>query len=140
MPEHREAWCQFDIHDDAGVKLGELSWNAACTNLNAHCRDVVHCAGRGKCHMDKTLNVGRKRGQGRPVGLLVLWLRRGAATLKDHRDLKCDLGSAIHFAERKRARDWLKTQPGSEVVFALELLAMSVAKDAGEDSEPEVIT
>jgi hypothetical protein len=138
---HRDAWLRFPICDDAGAVVGELVWKDGGTSLNAHClcQDHIDASPTAKCHFDKTLTLGRKRGQGRPVGLLVAWLRSGCADYEEHRDVKSTLGQAASLELRTDARDWLKTVPGSHVIFQLEHLARDLLH-AGDASEPEVIT
>ena len=118
------------VNDEDGHRLGELVWNPACTQLDAHCD-------RHGCHMDRTLLPGRKKGQGRPIGALVLWLLQGHRhnNKHSHNDAKKTVGSVYTLAERRRARALLRSHAGSEAVFALER-----APHPGENSEPDVFT
>ena len=85
---------------------GYLLWNPTKLTLDAHCN--THGAG---CKMDRTLMAGGgKSGQGRPLGMLLLWLQRAAdSRLKDyhgHSDprFKRLLGSKLFQADRLRLR------------------------------------
>ena len=83
---------------------GYLLWNPTKLTLDAHCN--THGVG---CKMDRTLKPGNS-GQGRPLGMLLLWLERAAdPRLKDyhgHSDqrFKRLLGSKLFQADRLRLR------------------------------------
>ena len=85
---------------------GYLLWNPTKFTLDAHCN--THGAG---CKMDRTLKAGGgNSGQGRPLGMLLLWLDRAAdSRIKDyhgHSDprFKRLLGSKLFQADRLRLR------------------------------------
>ena len=85
---------------------GYLLWNPTKLTLDAHCN--THGAG---CKMDRTLKAGGgNSGQGRPLGMLLLWLDRAAdSRIKDyhgHSDprFKRLLGSKLFQADRLRLR------------------------------------
>ena len=81
-----------------------------------------------KCRTSKA-SGGRKSAQGRPLGLLVSWLQ------KAHEHASADSHKVLcrsSFAERKAARQFRKSLPGSSA-----LLDHERPVQAGEDSEPE---
>jgi hypothetical protein len=130
--KERPGWFQFPVEHD-GEMLGALVSNGV--NMNAHCFSTSHCSGGASCHTDRLLREGRRPAQGRPLGLLVAWLLRHSkhATKSSHQDIKPLLSSRNGYAERCRAREWLKAQGGFQEAFALE----RPSRD-GESSEPEV--
>jgi hypothetical protein len=123
------------VVDDGGLTLGQLVWDPAGKQLDAHCGTAAHNAGHSRCHTDRALTTGRRKGQGRPIGFLVAWLRCcGCPSKSDHQQLKTDLGKLNKIHERRSARAWLHGRPGAAQVFGLER-----AVEAGENSEPDVI-
>ena len=50
---------------------GELRYNPNTHTFRAHCHHPKHM----NCSKQRTLRSGKRAGQGRPVGLLVAWLR-----------------------------------------------------------------
>ena len=77
-----------------------------------------------------------RKGQGRPVGLLVSWLAQAhkphITTAEDHKNPFLVVG--IPRAERSSARSHTKTLEGGP-----QLLANEYAQIEGEDSEPEAV-
>lgn len=71
----------------------------------------------------------RRPGQGRPLGLLLAWLE--SAEQHDTSDSHKVLFHTTH-EDRKNARQFLKTLPGSDALFEYERHL-----EPGEDSEPE---
>ena len=121
------------------VKIGTYGWihyEERQQKLNAHCAKH-RCE---KCRADR-LSCGsehpNRRGQGRPIGFLVAWLLEGDElhSKADHgRDCKEQLSGIGGWEARVYARDWAKTLPGMDAVFAVER-----AKYDDEESEPETI-
>lgn len=122
----RGQWRRQDIIDSDGTLLGELVWDPEKQQINAHCCQAEHqtasssSSTRGTCHMDRTTAANPSRpGQGRPLGLLIAWLRAGAtcATKEEHQRAKVRLGSRAGHAERVAARQWLKEQGAFRELF-----------------------
>ncbi len=129
------------IHVPCGT--GHLVYKPGTKKINARCGCMGHVSvglhGRElKCGLHKNGWRGRsKRGNGRPLGLLVLWLdhTEHAELRSEHDDLKTELAKPQYWLERRLARDWLKQQEGVAGLFAEE---RDQAEDE-DDSEPEFI-
>ena len=116
--------------------LGIIVWNES--NINAHCAKH-YIPGISKCHCDRVRRAAdcqRRAGQGRPLGLLMLWLKQGEANPGEHssRAHKIRLGGAAFQAERAAARAALRALPGTSPLFDAER-----ALRDGEDDEPLVV-
>ena len=87
-------------------------------------------AEHGTCIKTRTVNPGRRKGKGRPLGFLAAWLRgakqAGIETKTDHMRFEPSL------AQRREARMALAEKPSAARYFAFER-----PKGAGEASEPE---
>lgn len=113
-------------------------------SLNAHCKHhEIKGVGGGhisvKCHCDRRRfrGEGAFASQGRPLGLLALWLRRQQEVdRQQHASIvyKRELGRPAEFPARRAARTWLK-------VVCPDLFHLNVerAKEDDEDSEPEMV-
>ena len=84
--------------------------------------------GHGSCILTRTTKIGRKKGQGRPVGFLAAWLQAGPTFGSKDAHMK----HKPTFPERAAARRSLKTLPGVVDFFNMERLALE-----GEGSEPD---
>ena len=112
-------------------------------NINGHCH--FHHQQGIKCHCDRLRagysaggageGGGKRPGQGRPLGLLMLWLTK-AQVSPNHssRECKLELGSAAYHAERFAARQALKNLPGTTPLFTAERPLRE-----GEPEEPLVV-
>ena len=116
---------QRDMHPDV-IKisaLGELRYHKKTKNIVAHCS-----AHEDDCRRSRTtVGNSRRPGQGRPIGLLVAWLRdpdshgEGRFLVHNH-------------ADRKAAREYYNKLPGAEQFGNNER-----KQDAGEEEEPKQI-
>ena len=86
--------------------------------------------GHSKCILSRSSEAGRKRAQGRPLGLLMAWLAAGAEhpTKEGH----WDRTQWPNFQQRRDAREALAILP-----LGQELLAQERAQEPGEDIEPD---
>ena len=104
--------------------------------INAGCWKEGHA----KCHFDKTVmpsDLAHRRGQGRPIGLLLSWLFYGPSCLAGrckHEDAKDD--ETCSYDERKRARNWGLTHGPAALIEAYGFEAQS---HLGHDIEPPTI-
>ena len=104
-------------------------------NLVAECRNCCH----GRCVRTKTLKppaerlAVKKKGQGRPLGLLTAWLARGVdlALKSDHWS---DDAMNPSKAERQAARERVKADASMDARMIL-----AAEADKGSGSEPEVV-
>jgi len=102
------------------------------SGLNAHCLHHFH-SGVSKCHMDKTRapyeGIERKRaGQGRPLGLLYLWLQLSHEyELSTHSlpTTKRQLGSQEYFSQRQVVREALFQIPSARLLFTKARISLS---------------
>jgi len=105
---------------------GTIVWNEAASSLDAHC--TYHA----ECRLNRTTRPGpRAYGQqGRPVGMLLAWLEKGAtcATKADHEAMKKDLMALIH-PDRQRLR-------AAAEAIAFPPLELERPRLPGEDPEP----
>ena len=128
------------------VQVLQLGWICFSEkNLNAHCGH--HQQMGAKCHCDRLRGGysaggaggegggGKRAGQGRPLGLLMLWLTK-ASDFADHSGRECKrlLGSAAFHPERAAARQALKQLPNTAQFFAAER-----PQREGEEEEPLVV-
>ena len=138
---------------DSGTLWGYIVYSD--DNLNAHCVRHGSSALGMRCHCDRKRRAfggssssastpapsSRRAGQGRPLGLLALWLLRSGPEWdadregESHASAKCKrkLGSFEYLGERKAARLWLEGLAGTAVLFEKERLQCH-----DEESEPEV--
>ncbi len=108
------------------------------TNINAHCETTDHdCCGKF-CHMNRSrASNARRPGQGRPLGLLGLWLARGHDCARDKHNsvgYKSELGQKKHCEDRKAIRRAMVDDPR----FA-EVLRMEADLGGPPNAEPEVV-
>ena len=82
-----------------------------------------------RCTATRTLNAGKRPGSGRPLGFLVAWLLCGGDHSTKEQHIEMPVPSKML---RRAARNYLKAQPASPALFALE------APQEDEDNEPEV--
>ncbi len=117
------------------VPGGWIVFNDPRTQLNAHCDNKDH----GRCHFDKNALASARRarrGQGRPLGALALWLSCGdCASKAEHAELKKWVCSRATREGRIHYRDSLRFLPGAEELLNGE----EFPQDLGSDSEPECI-
>ena len=120
---------------------GSLHFYPIQNNMTAYCR----CKKHFDCKKNRTFNAAKssassssksvRDGQGRPVGLLVQWLRDQGnhSSRADH----CAQHVMMTFshASRKDARAWFKTLPGSDKILSKE----RAKRDDEDDSEPDFI-
>jgi len=124
---------------------GSIAYKEGTKQLNAHCLCDAHqeyvnptSGRREKCRLHKNGWRGRSRlGNGRPLGLLVLWLDEGSSCLAKpgHDVLKRSLAGPEAWGARMLARTWLKSQDWAAPLFAEE-------RDQADDedfSEPEAL-
>ena len=108
------------------------------TNINAHCAE--HTRLGAKCHCDRlrtaAVRCGVRDGQGRPLGLLMLWLSLAKDWPDSHsaRHCKIKLGSPEFHGQRVAARARLRQIPGSGPLFDAERPLR-----AGEDEAPMTV-
>jgi hypothetical protein len=124
-------WASVEICDNAGTIIGCLKYGEAQCVLSAHCW-VDGCA-HGLCRMDRTAKGSTSRAyaaRGRPIGLLIAWLRRGImyGSREDHFASR----HGISFQERSEAREWAMAQPELAAMLAKER-----APRPGEGDEPD---
>jgi hypothetical protein len=127
------------LYED-GLLLGDLHFKAG--HLNAHCAAKDHQANslgeECKCKMDRALAGTRKAKKGRPIGLIVAWLRMAYAvdppTKGEHDKLKSLLGGFESLEFRKSSRALLKTMPEFAFLFAK---GVERDKESDEESEPD---
>lgn len=119
--------------------LGIICFNER--NINGHCAGH-HIPGVSKCHCDRSRfgaeGRGRRAGQGRPLGLLMLWLmKQNEPEHGEHssRAYKIRLGGAAFHAERAAARVALRALPESAPLFAAERALL----DGEDDEEPLIV-
>ena len=104
-----------------------------------------HCSFHGrlgiKCHCDRLRagyggeDGGKRPGQGRPLGLLMLWLQKSEESANHaSRACKVELGSEAYLPQRISARQALKDLPGTMPLFAAERPLRP-----GEPEEPLVV-
>ena len=88
---------------------GFLRYNSAFKFLRAHCT----CEGHGKvCYRRRSSEQNAKRpGQGRPIGLLIAWLKNSARYSSHSEHVKASVAS---LEERSEARVWFKSLPHAE--------------------------
>ena len=118
-----------DMHPDTVVipEYGEIKFYKKNDTMTAHCH--VH-GGPGDlcCRRSRTVKGSEFRsraGQGRPVGLLICWLKD-----TDHHDTLPK--TYVHKLEdRKAAREWFKSLPGSSGFLTHER-----PKGVNEEEEP----
>lgn len=96
---------------------GTLAYYSKRNRFYAYCQEASH----GKsCRLERTAHAGKRKGQGRPVGLLMAWLQDGArhANQKDHVNSARGLGHAQrvagrqHFETLASARELLMHEAG----------------------------
>ena len=116
--------------------MGEIRYNKDSNTFMAVCRHPDH-ADTAECKKVRTANRPGRRvlsnpGQGRPVGLLLAWLKLGelCASADEHKQAI----DRVTKETRISARNEFKNLEG-----AAALLSKEREKDADEDSEPEVI-
>ena len=111
--------------------LGELHFSTSGEYLRAHC--YAHPA----CRRQRTINASdalNRQGQGRPVGHLLAWLRKGQAvdTAQEHIAMKAAM---LSYSERKQAREDFYAQPGAEEWAD----TYERARQGGERVEPKFV-
>ncbi|CAE7782838.1 unnamed protein product [Symbiodinium sp. CCMP2592] len=118
--------------------LGEIRYNTEQRNFVAVCKKPEHASSEeAECKKTRTVNPTKRGfanpGQGRPLGLLVAWLRQASdcACSKDHKDGIVKVTKA----DRKAARQFFY----ENCAGARSIAEYERAKDDGESSEPEVI-
>ena len=125
-------WSRFEVPGLGYLVLDEGQGRRR-RSLNAHCQH-----GHGLCRLNRSLLPGRNPAQGRPVGLLLAWLR---APCDSHRFLdreqhlalsRCANDPAVSFEARTAAREWAATVPELQAAMALER-----APREGEGVEPQ---
>lgn len=119
----RAPYEQGEVVSEAGEWLGVIKINVPANSLDAHCS-------RCKCKVNRTWRSARGSAQGRPMGLLLAFLRRrciGDSAL--HRSLLEEI--RLDFDERAAARAWGGTVASLEPVFAKER-----ERRVGEADEP----
>lgn len=98
--------------------------------LYAHCEHPAH-GGPNQCRRTRTLNAGWRPGQGRPIGHLAAWLAAGVEAQSRAEHMMVDRPA---LAARRAARAAVKAAVENAHLFILER-----AKNAGSDSEPELV-
>ena len=121
-------------------KYGEIRYNKDERNFHAICRNPSH-AEESACKRARTVNAPGKKGganpgQGRPLGLLVLWLCQGVkrSNARNHKEAIDSLGKADMKEGRALARKYFMKFQG-----AADLAAHERAQAADEDEEPEMV-
>lgn len=109
------AYDSVAIHDPLdGEFLGVIKWNAAAKSLDAHCRLRNHRC-RLNCAVNRTTQGGAAgSAQGRPLGMLVAWLRAGRHPDAIDRDSHFGMRSRADIlspVDRLEARLWVEDQP-----------------------------
>lgn len=132
--ELTHGWELLPVFSDAGEIIGHLSFNESEKKINAHCVRPEHNVGKTKCHMDRLIS-SRRKGQGRPLGTLVAWLRDAQYMddKEDHQLCKSRILSVDSLVARMEARAWLKAKPEFQRLFRMERV-----RREDEESEPEV--
>ena len=127
------AWPSCDIFDDSGIKIGEIKFGISNNTLSAHCLFADPSTGEhphGLCRLDRTCNGSVRFPNGRPLGYLIAWLRRGCmySTRAEH---FAGARGLIPYGERLFARNWAMGQPGLQFFLDCERTLMD-----GESIEP----
>ena len=115
---------KIQVHD-----YGELVYYPKQNRIDAFCRNPTHM--ESACRRSRTLKASdsvNREGQGRPLGLLVAWLRKGTSCESQHFHTRHCI---VSFAERKAAREWFSQLAGSESFTSVER-----ARREGESEEP----
>ena len=110
------------------VPGGVLRYYETTKLFTATCANPAH----GRCVLSRTSEAGRRKAQGRPLGLLMSWLARGedAGTKEEHwsKDL-CLSPSATTRAEHREVLEGL--------IGSQDFLERERAQEAGESKEPD---
>ena len=125
-----------------GTHIGDLVLNAHAESLDAHCHRHPECA------CDRSLRAFRGHGrlaQGRPLGLLVAWLRAAhLCSAEEHKQMKTgkfvteDGTNPVDLQHRQRARDWIEDDVPGWLHFRASILPFKERDPRpGEDREPE---
>ena len=112
--------------------FGELVHYPQQNRMDAFCRNPAHSGGAA-CRRSRTLKENQaKPSQGRPIGLLIGWLRKSQTYDSQFLHTK---GCHVSLAERQQARQWFSQQAGCERFTDAER-----PRRAGEPVEPEDIS
>jgi hypothetical protein len=119
------------IRDASGTEVARLRWEHVNHSF------YVRCTKHQRCTFSKTLkssDSAKRRGQGRPLGTLLLWALSDCTDKAAHEAFKRHAGKPDNKPERSLVRARAKAETGSEFYFGLERL-----RHLGEDSEPEEV-
>ena len=108
-------------HGDIVYTLGKINAHCLCPHLD-------FLGAHAKCHMDRSIpydaEYGGGRVKGRPIGLLMAWLKASPATKAEHELMKNQLNKPEHYEQRKLARRELwemrLVNPAVAEIFAAE--------------------
>ena len=139
-PFGRRAWTYVDIPDTPGHQLG---WRVSDGTVGDTL--TVHCACHPDCAMDRVRRRGKARGQGRPLGIMMLWatapqrlvdlfpeLSSNDDCYHNSRAFKKMLGQARFHAHRADARRTLFERVPQLVALDLE---RARADDSGSEQD-----
>ena len=120
------------LRQRAEVKLevdgGLITFYATKNIFVATCRNELH----GKCSLTRSALPGRRKGQGRPLGLLKAWLCIGQDL--DSKEAHWSAETWPNFEARSYHRELLEALPGS-----FELLESERPQEPGEGAEPDLV-
>lgn len=135
---------------DLGPALGKLVYEPQTHILAAHCANggkygahgPVACRFNRKCTAAAP-HMKSRAWQGRPIGLLVAWLKAQDLEIcncrQSHFALVSERHESVNFAARQEARAWLSTPASGLTPDQLaSLLALERPAREGEGPEPEV--
>ena len=115
---------------------GYIVYNDPTTNINAHCGNAAH----GRCHWDKRVtesSSAHRRGQGRPLGALALWLAMAhdLDTQAEHQKAKEWISSRLAREDRIRYREFWRQALGTDDLFE----SGREARRSDTSSEPDIV-
>lgn len=111
------------------VPGGKIHYYPKGNFMTAECA----CPSHGKCVLTRSCKSGGDRFQGRPLGLLLAWLKKGLLLYGGAKEEHWDPLTWPSFEERSAARDAFQASASAE---AVELLRLERKPIAGEGVEP----
>ena len=115
------------------VPGGRLVWTCAAESLDAHCNHAHHQDKKNSCRVNRTRRWRANGAQGRPIGLLLLWLSKHDEfeTRTAHQEANKSL-TAMPAHERQAQRSWAES-------VNLAALDYERPRRPGEPPEPEAL-
>lgn len=112
-------------------EFGTIKFYTTDGRFQASCPCPGHEVGDFACRFTRYRRAGKSPAKGRPLGLMVAWLRLGRLFTCHDEHIHPLALSSISRGERITARDLLKTVPGGDV-----LLSKERQRRPGEPEEP----